>query len=104
MNYYYKGATELDIVAGADVSAGTIHQAAGKAGILSNDAANGETVSITISGQVRMDTAAAFTDGAVVGYDEATNTAVAGGAGDFDMGVAVGTTTAGQTVIVLLNG
>jgi len=97
--------------AAADRSTGELVQAGGRAGVVvGNNAAalaSGERIAVDTGAQVTVNpvSAVTFTEGATVGWDDTANQAVAGGAGDFNLGKAIEATTVnGAPVKVLLNG
>lgn len=105
MNSYHSEGFHLDYTPEEDVPGGSIRQIAGQAGIANCDLEAGEVGALCVVGTVRVDKGAVeFLDGVTVGYDTATEQAVAAGTGDFDIGKAVGDWAAGASqVIVLLN-
>lgn len=105
MNHYHSDGKHLDYTPGSDISAGTLVQVGGQAGIVDNDIAANTLGAVTVRGTVKLDNSGViFADGATVGYDASGNNAVAGGGGDFDCGTCVGGATASEQVVVLLNG
>ena len=104
MNHYHSDGKHLDYTPGSDVAAGTLVQVGGQAGIVDNDIQAGVLGAVTVRGTVKLDNSGVvFADGAVVGYDEAGNNAVAAAGGDFDCGKCVGGAAASEQVVVLLN-
>jgi len=101
----------LTQTAPADRSPGEIVQAGGRAGVvlgLNADALkSGKTTAVDTGAKAEVksvNSSVTFTEGATVGWDDTANEAVAGGAGDFDIGKAEqATTTNGDPVRVLFN-
>lgn len=105
MSYYHSSGEHLDYTPNADVTAGAIRRVGGQAGVANVDIPADTTGALAVRGTVKVpNSGIAFADGALVGYDEATDTAVATTTGDYDIGRAVGAHGAGDAeVVVLLN-
>ena len=82
---------------------GDIIQAAGTVGVVAGSAAHAIGDEVTVEREGEYDVASAsgttFAIGVTVGWDDTAKLAVAGGAGDFDIGEAVKAKVAGETVV-----
>lgn len=107
MSRFYQDGQHLDYTPDADVPGGAIRQIAGLAGIANVDIPADVTGALCVEGVVIVisDGTAAFAEGATVGYDESADRAVAAGAGDYDIGIALYAVAAtdGLEVKVALN-
>ena len=78
---------------GADVAAGQVIQVGGLVGVANVDIADGVLGALQVEGVFDVTKASGggvtFAAGATVGWNNTTNTAVAAGTGNFDIGVAV---------------
>ena len=107
----YRNCNEsIDFPADRDYEVGELVQKLGKVGITIGEFRRdqGQQIEICFDARVELekaDPALVIAEGDVVGYVAATQTAVAAGAGDFDVGVAsIGGSTAGRpSVMVMLN-
>lgn len=104
MSSFHSSGEHLDYTPTEDTAAGSIRQVAGVAGIANVDLPADEVGALAIRGTVKVpNSGVAFIDGAIVGYDEAADEAVAAGGGDYDIGTSVGAAGTTDEVVVLLN-
>ena len=107
MNTFYQPGFYVDYTpSGSDVVAGDILTGvgpAGGAGVADNDIADGEKGALHVAGIYWIDNPddTAFAQGATVGYDATNKKAVAGGAGDFDIGGAAYLYAAGSLKVAV---
>ena len=97
----------IDYTPGADVSAGdAINLGSGLIGVALTDMPSGKLNAVAIDGIIKVrNSGVSFAVGSAVGYSVAGKNAVAGGTGDFNLGVCVGSQgdAAGDEVYVRLN-
>lgn len=95
----------VKFTAASAVAAGEVLQHGGEAVVNQglNDAVTGDPIVARRRGVLTVTAASALTRsvGDTVGWDDTANEAVAGGAGDFDIGKARVAKTSGQTTIVV---
>lgn len=111
MSRFHKDGNEINFVAAGTEVVGGLIQIAGTVGIVNptHDGANpaaGDDCVARIKGIVEVpNSGIAPADGTEIGYNQGADTAVAAGAGDFNIGRAVGAHTANDShVKVLLPG
>ncbi len=107
-NQFKQHGVFADYTPGAAVTAGDIVDGVGiGVGIADNDIAANELGALRVAGVYLIDNPdeTAFAQGATVGWDATNGKAVAGGAGDYDIGTAYAVYVAGTLLVdVAING
>ncbi len=107
-NQFKQRGVVADYTPGAAVTAGDIVDGVGiGVGVADNDIAANELGALRVAGVYLIDNPddTAFAQGATVGWDATNGKAVAGGAGDYDIGTAYAVYVAGTLLVdVAING
>lgn len=104
MKNFVQEGKSLEFVAVAAETSGDFVDANGIIGVAAVDMAIGETGVLSIVGVYKVPNpdSVVFAQGATVGYVKASNKAIAGGAGDYDIGKAFKASSGAEDVEVLL--
>ena len=94
----------MTVVAGAAIVSGKLYQVGSLIGVATGDAESGDEYELSLNGAVKVPNTDSITgsQGAAIGYDQASHKVVAQGTGDFDVDLFATLLAGDEDAVILL--